>query len=123
MKAKLLQTAVNCREKFKKATPALSGVVATSIPLATRIAHAATNADAFVESIIAVVGAGGIIYGIILGVMGFISYSEAKAEGEGPAMAKAQNKLSAAVLLLIVGAAIVAAKSTLAGYITGIDIF
>ena len=74
---------------------------------------AKTEGTSWLQIVFKVLGAIGVIGGLILGIMSIISFAEAKSEGEGPGMAKAKNGIIGAIILLGVGIGIYVAAPTL----------
>lgn len=108
------------RTGLMMAAGSLSGMAATMTVAGAIDKDAASG---FIETIIELIGAAAIIGGIIIGIMGFVAYAEAKSEGEGPGMSKATNKIIGAIILLAVGIAIEIAAPDLAGLLSDIKIF
>lgn len=97
---------------MKKCGPILSGLaVSTLIPL-SNIALAGEEAATVFGAIAKILGALAIAGGVIYGIIGGIAYASAKAEGEGPEMAKAKNQLVAAVMLCVIGGILLALEAT-----------
>lgn len=99
-------------------------VFAVALGLLTLVepAFAANEAKNLMEMIIKILGALSIIAGAIIGFTGLMAYAEAKSEGEGPAMAKAKNQLTSAVMLVLLGGSAAALASKFASLITSITL-
>lgn len=102
--------------KKQKALMTLTGATAAT-PIAILGSRAlAADIEEIATQIFQWVGAGGIVLGIVIlivGVMTFIS-----AEDDGPQKSKGKGQIAAGIGSLAVGAAIAAAAGTIAGWVS-----
>lgn len=110
MKNKLISKVIDAKNKIKESAPAL---VATAIVGASMMQNVAFAADAKTLFGYIVKGFGGILIAgaAIRAVMGLSAYTEAKSEGEGPEMSKAKNQITASIMAVALGIALVASGS------------
>ena len=125
MKTSLANT-LKADNKFSRARMTLATILGVigAFFLNSQVVFAAadSNVVSIATMIFKVLGAIGIIGGLIMGIMGIMAYAEAKSEGEGPAMSKAKNQVIGAIILLAVGGAIFGTSGTLANTVANIDI-
>ncbi len=57
----------------------------------------------------------------IRAVMGLSAYTETKSEGEGPEMSKAKNQITASIMAIALGAALIANGKSIGSVITTIS--
>ena len=98
------------------ARPFALAFVLAGCMLCSNVAFAAGGAEIF-KLIVQVLGGFCLASAAIQAITGFIAYSEAKSDADGPAMAKAENKIKSAVLIGILGAALSLGSTTLASFI------
>lgn len=116
--SKILNCMKSIQLKMKKAAPHLAIIAALSIMAFNPALAASSSPKDVFDVIIKVLSGFCIAAGAIRAFTGVMAYAEAKDEGEGPAMAKARNQITAAILLVVLGAAGVGLSSTLATAIT-----
>lgn len=83
----------------------------------SNVAFAATSGQDIFAIVVQVFGGIALINAAMQIIPGWLAYSEAKAEGEGPAMTKAENKLKAGIVSAVIGGALLMGAKTLAGLI------
>ena len=121
MKTKLLKTAVKFRNDFNFLFPSMLSMMVMGTMLLGNIAFAGDGQELF-KTIVKALGGISIAGAAIIAVFGAIAYAEAKSEGEGPAMSKAKNQIQAAVMLAIVGVALTAGATSIAGLVKDITL-
>ena len=85
--------------------------------LSTGLAQASAGED-LLALIIDIVGKGLIAGAVILAIMGIAKWASAHAEGDGPEMKKATNTLTAAIVMVIISAVIIANEAKFAAILT-----
>lgn len=110
MKNKLISKVIDAKNKIKESAPAL---VATAIVGASMMQNVAFAADVKTLFGYIVKGFGGLLIAgaSIRAIMGLSAYTEAKSEGEGPEMSKAKNQITASIMGVALGIALVASGS------------
>jgi len=118
MKKNILKVCKATKTIIEKAKPYVFAFAMASMMYLPNVAFAAGRGgtDIF-EVIVKVLGVFCLAGAALQGITGAIAYAEAKADGEGPAMAKAENKIKAAVFLGILGASLSLGAKGLAGMI------
>ncbi len=89
----------------------------TGFLMSTGLAQASAAED-LLALIIDIVAKGMIATAVILAVIGIAKWAGAHSEGDGPEMKKATNTITAAVILVIVSAILIANESKFAGILT-----
>lgn len=119
MKNKLVSIVSKTKNNVKKMGPSLLSTVIMGFAVLNQTAFAATDTTLF-TTIVKALGGVSIAGAAIWAIMGFIAYGEAKTDGEGPEMKKAKNQITGAIILAVVGLALSAGASTIAGTIKDI---
>ena len=118
MKKNLLTIVTRTQTRLKKFAPGLLCAVILGVAVLGNTAFAADTT--LFTTIVKALGGISIAGAAIMAIFGAIAYAEAKSEGEGRAMSKAKNQITAAVMLAIVGIALTAGATTIAGTIKDI---
>lgn len=103
--------------KKQKALMTLTGATAAT-PIAIFGSRALADADiqTIAEQIFQWIGAGGIVLGIVILIVGVMTFFSA--EDDGPQKSKGKGQIAAGIGSLAVGAAIIAAANTIAGWVS-----
>lgn len=106
MKNKLISKVINVKTKIKESAPAL---ITTAIVGASMMQNVAFAADVKTLFGYIVKGFGGLLIAgaTIRAIMGLSAYTEAKSDGEGPEMSKAKNQITASIMSIVLGIALV----------------
>lgn len=118
MKNKFINVTTKVKTRIKKMSPGLMNAAVIGAAILSQTAFAADTTIFTV--IVKAIGGGCIVGAAVTAIMGIVSYADAQAEGEGPAMSKAKNQLKGAAFLAVVGVALAAGASTIAGTIKDI---
>ncbi len=78
----------------------------------------ASAADDLMTLIIDIVAKGMIAGAVMLAIMGISKWAGAHSEGDGPEMKKATNTLTAAIIMVVVSAILIASEGTVASILT-----
>lgn len=118
---KIHVTRKNLRKKISsfcenKAIPYGNALIAMGIMMSNSLAFADASSlmEFFVSGICKLI----LVAGVIFVIMGFVHYSSANSEGDGPAKNKAIGQLIAGIMLAVLSIFLEAQKSTLVSMIT-----
>lgn len=103
MKQKFLKMCIRAKNGLNVAKPYMLSLAVMVVMILGNVAFAADEGKSLFTNIVKILGALALAAGAITAIMGAIAYAEAKSEGEGPAMAKAKNQITGAVMLGILG--------------------
>lgn len=101
-----------------KAKPYALSLAIASAFICSNVAFAAGGATTIFQIIIQFLGVISLAGAAVTGATSAIAYSEAKADTDGPAMSKAENKIKAAIAVAVVGTSLLLGAPTLASLIS-----
>lgn len=119
MKNKLVSIVSRAKINVKKMGPNLLSAAIMGFAVLSQTAFAVDTT--LFTTIVKALGGISIAGAAVMAIFGAIAYADAKSEGEGPAMAKAKNQVTGAIMLAVVGIALTAGASTIAGTIKDIS--
>lgn len=117
MKQKFLKLGIKARNGLHAAKPYMLSLAMMGIMILGNVAFAGNEGKTLFTNIVKLIGAAALAGGAIAGVMGVVAYGEAKSEGEGPAMAKAKNQITGAIILVVIGVCLEGFAGTLSSLI------
>ncbi len=100
--------------KKQKALTMLTSCIASFQLMSTY----ASAADDLMTLIVDIVAKGMIAGAVILAIMGISKWAAAHADGDGPEMKKATNSITAAIIMVVVSAILIASEGTIASILT-----
>ncbi len=78
----------------------------------------ASAAEDLMSLIIDIVAKGMVAGAVIMAIMGISKWAGAHSEGDGPEMKKATNTITAAVIMVVVAAILIASEGTISSILT-----